>query len=113
MFDPRGKKRGNSVMSVPCYRHPDRPAGHFCQKDGNYMCGECACCHSPGTYCQYRTACVIHVLTKEGMLSPCGEKEPADRLEQNSDFSDRPSRPGPPRETGESSMGNPGTRSNR
>jgi len=58
-----------------CYRHPDREASYYCQKDGNYMCEECACCHSPNIYCQYRTACVINMLTKDGELSPCHEKD--------------------------------------
>ncbi len=61
-------------MSNKCYRHPDREAGYYCQKDGNYMCEECACCHSPRVYCQHRTACVIDILTKEGELSRCEEK---------------------------------------
>jgi hypothetical protein len=61
-------------MSMNCYRHPDRPGTFFCQKDGNYMCHECACCHSPRIYCQFRTACVINVLTKQGELTPCDEK---------------------------------------
>jgi len=58
------------VMTV-CYRHNDRAGLFFCQKDGRYMCEQCACCLSPRIYCQYRTACVINELIKEGTLSPC------------------------------------------
>jgi hypothetical protein len=54
-----------------CYRHPDRPGFYYCQKDGNRMCDECACCHSSRIYCQYRSACVIDMLTKQGEISPC------------------------------------------
>lgn len=61
-------------MSSTCYRHPDREAPFYCQKDGNYMCRSCACCHSPRVYCQHRTACTIDLLTKEGELKPCGAK---------------------------------------
>ncbi len=61
-------------MNSSCYRHPDRDAPFYCQKDGNYMCRSCACCHSPRVYCQHRTACLIDLLTKEGELSPCGKK---------------------------------------
>jgi hypothetical protein len=57
-----------------CYRHPDRPGIYYCQKDGNYMCEECACCHSPRLYCQYRGACLINMLTKQGELTPCDQK---------------------------------------
>ncbi len=57
-----------------CYRHPDRPGIYFCQKDGNRMCEECACCHSPNIYCQHRSACVINMLTKQGELTSCAEK---------------------------------------
>lgn len=64
-------------MTDACYRHPDRDAKFYCQKDGNYMCEECACCHSPRVYCQYRTACVIDILTKEGHLARCEEKSVA------------------------------------
>ena len=39
------------------------------------MCEECACCHSPRVYCQFRTACLINLLTREGELSACGDKE--------------------------------------
>ncbi len=56
---------------MECYRHPDREAQYYCEKDGNYMCEECACCHSPRIYCQHRTSCVINLLTKDGELSPC------------------------------------------
>ncbi len=57
-----------------CYRHPDRPGNYFCQKDGNHMCEECACCHSPNIYCQYRGACVINMLIKQGEIAPCADK---------------------------------------
>ncbi len=70
-------EREKTGMTKECYRHPDREADYYCQKDGTYMCGECACCHSPNVYCQYRTACVINILTKEGELSACDEKEAA------------------------------------
>jgi hypothetical protein len=39
------------------------------------MCEECACCRSPRVYCQFRTACLINLLTREGELSACGDKE--------------------------------------
>jgi hypothetical protein len=65
---------------MSCYRHPEREATLFCQKDLNYMCRECACCHSPRVYCQYRSACVINSLTKEGLLSPC-EEPPRKQIE--------------------------------
>jgi hypothetical protein len=58
-------------MDHPCYRHPDRVGSYYCQKDNFHMCDECACCHSPNIYCRFRTACVIHLLTKEGELAPC------------------------------------------
>jgi len=57
-----------------CYRHPEREGTLYCQKDMNYMCRECASCHSPRIYCQYRSACVIDLLDKEGELSRCGEQ---------------------------------------
>jgi hypothetical protein len=60
-------------MSRVCYRHPEKEATFYCQKDGHYMCRDCACCHSPRVYCQFRTACVIDLLTKQGELSGCGE----------------------------------------
>ncbi|MCA1959250.1 MAG: hypothetical protein LDL33_00540 [Desulfomonile sp.] len=63
-------------MTSTCTRHPDREASFYCQKDGTYLCEECACCWSPRIYCKFRTACVIHALTKEGALKPC----PEDRL---------------------------------
>ena len=59
--------------NMECYRHPERDGTYFCQKDGNYMCKDCACCHSMKVYCQYRTACVINLLTKEGELLKCRE----------------------------------------
>lgn len=62
-------------MTNPCYRHPDREGTFFCQKDGTYMCEECACCHSSRIYCKFRTACVIHMLTKEGEIAGCEERE--------------------------------------
>ncbi|MFH1115950.1 MAG: hypothetical protein V1792_18720 [Pseudomonadota bacterium] len=61
-------------MKRSCRRHPDREGVYFCQKDMMYMCEECACCHSPRIYCQYRTACMIDLLTKEGGLQGCAEK---------------------------------------
>jgi len=61
-------------VSTSCHRHPDREGAYYCEKDGTYMCEECACCHSPRIYCQFRTACVINLLTKDGDLSPCAEK---------------------------------------
>ena len=72
-------------MSRPCYRHSDRSGEFYCQKDGNYMCQECACCHSPRVYCQFRTQCVIDLLTKQGELRKCGEKkvESADLAEMS------------------------------
>ncbi len=60
-----------------CYRHPDRDGVFFCQKDGVRMCDECACCHSPRIYCQFRTACIINMLTKDGELGSCAEKATA------------------------------------
>ena len=57
-------------MSDPCYRHSERDATYYCEKDGIHMCEECACCHSPRTYCQFRSACVIDLLIKEGELRP-------------------------------------------
>jgi len=60
---------------MECYRHPDRDGSFYCQKDANYMCEECACCRSPRVYCQFRTACLINLLTREGELSACGDKE--------------------------------------
>lgn len=45
------------------------------------MCEECACCHSPRVYCQYRTACVINVLTRSGELSPCEHDRGIDEVE--------------------------------
>lgn len=65
-----------------CYRHSDRPGFYYCQKDGNRMCDECACCHSPRIYCQYRSACIIDILTKEGEISPCGENN-EEKLEKD------------------------------
>jgi hypothetical protein len=66
---------GSEISSMfQCYRHPDREGSFYCQKDGNYMCRECACCHTPSVYCQYRTACVIHLLTREGELKNCEEQ---------------------------------------
>ena len=38
------------------------------------MCEECACCHSPKIYCQYRSACVINMLTRQGEITPCADK---------------------------------------
>jgi hypothetical protein len=67
-----------------CYRHPDRPGTYFCQKDGNRMCEECACCHSPRIYCQHRGACVINMLTKQGELTPCEQK--SDESQENSEI---------------------------
>lgn len=64
-----------------CYRHPDRPGIYYCQKDGNRMCEECACCHSPRIYCQYRQACIINMLTKQGEISPCGHKSEDRQIE--------------------------------
>ncbi len=61
-------------MNRSCDRHPDREGSYFCQKDMRYMCEECACCHSPRIYCQYRTSCMIDLLTKEGDLQGCEEK---------------------------------------
>ncbi len=61
-------------MTRACYRHPERVAPFYCQKDGNHMCRDCACCHSPRVYCQFRTACVIDLLTKEGELSDCSAR---------------------------------------
>jgi hypothetical protein len=58
-------------MSTTCYRHPNREARFYCEKDGNYMCRSCACCRSPRIYCQFRSACLIHVLTKAGELPKC------------------------------------------
>jgi hypothetical protein len=66
-------------MAVSCYRHADREGVYYCQKDGNYMCEECACCHSPRIYCQYRTACVIQALTDIGELEDCAQKGDDDR----------------------------------
>jgi hypothetical protein len=62
-----------AAVTDRCYRHPDKEAPYYCQKDNVHMCEECACCHSPRIYCQYRTACVINLLTKDGDLSPCDE----------------------------------------
>ena len=59
-------------MENSCINHPDRKGTFFCQKSVDYFCHECACCHSPRVYCQFRTACVINMLTKEGSLGPCG-----------------------------------------
>jgi hypothetical protein len=59
---------------MTCNRHPDREAEYFCQKDGIYMCAECACCHSPRIYCKYRTACVINLLVKQGELQDCNQE---------------------------------------
>ncbi len=58
-------------MKEQCYNHPDRDAVYFCQKDNRHFCEECACCHSPNIYCQFRTSCVIEFLTKDGELAPC------------------------------------------
>ncbi len=60
-------------MTTACYRHPERVAPFYCQKDSHYMCRDCACCHNPRIYCQFRTACVIDLLIKEGELSECGK----------------------------------------
>ena len=68
-------------MGIPCYRHPERESTFYCQKDGNYMCKDCACCHTPRVYCQFRTACVIHLLSKEGTLPKCAES----RLQEKSE----------------------------
>ena len=38
------------------------------------MCRACARCHSPRIYCQFRTACVIDLLTKEGELPQIEDK---------------------------------------
>jgi|GEM_PF-996450 len=62
-------------MAVSCYRHPEREGVYYCQKDGDYMCEQCACCRSPRIYCQYRTACVIQVLTQEGELEDCTQRK--------------------------------------
>ena len=62
-------------MTFTCYRHPDREAPFYCQKDAKYMCRDCARCHSPRIYCQFRTACVIELLTKEGELPGVEEEE--------------------------------------
>jgi hypothetical protein len=71
-------------MSNPCYRHSDRDGTYYCEKDGNHMCEQCACCHSPRIYCQFRTACVIDLLIKDGELRPCSdiarEEEKAEAL---------------------------------
>ncbi len=64
-------------MGRSCYRHPDREATYFCEKDNIAMCAECACCRNPNIYCKFRTACVIDMLTKEGELSPCVQAEEA------------------------------------
>jgi hypothetical protein len=61
-------------MSRVCYRHPERSGEFCCQKDGNYMCQQCACCHSPRVYCQFRTQCLINVFTKKEELAGCSEK---------------------------------------
>jgi hypothetical protein len=60
-------------MTDYCFRHPDREASYYCQKERRHMCEECACCVSPGLYCRYRTSCVLAMLTKEGELSPCSQ----------------------------------------
>ena len=60
-------------MSPTCYRHPETEAPFYCQKDGNHMCSGCARCHSPRIYCQFRTACVIDLLAKEGELPRIAE----------------------------------------
>ncbi|MBM4326805.1 MAG: hypothetical protein FJ118_06535 [Deltaproteobacteria bacterium] len=62
-----------------CHRHPDREGTFFCQKDAHYMCAQCACCHSPRVYCQFRTACVIDHLAKAGDLRPCRETSSSKR----------------------------------
>jgi hypothetical protein len=66
-------------MSDRCYRHPMEKGTYFCQKDNIHMCEQCACCHNPRIYCQYRTACVIDLLTKEGDLAPCNEQTDAEK----------------------------------
>jgi hypothetical protein len=72
-------------MANPCYRHPDREGSYYCQKDGTYMCEECACCHSPGIYCKFRTACVIHMLTKDGELADCEGKVQSNQSDREED----------------------------
>ncbi|MFH0823308.1 MAG: hypothetical protein V2B18_11205 [Pseudomonadota bacterium] len=64
-------------MKNPCFQHPDRDGPYYCRKDDKYLCEECACCHSPRIYCQFRTSCMIQFLTKEGELTPCEEKSAA------------------------------------
>jgi hypothetical protein len=76
MLHSSATKVSKRTMGSPCYRHPKREGSFYCQKDGNYMCRDCACCHTPRVYCQFRTACVIHLLTKEGQLQECSGNKP-------------------------------------
>ena len=48
-----------------CINHPDRETPYHCQKHHIDMCEECLRCRDPELYCKYRTACVIHFLSKK------------------------------------------------
>src|SRR5208283_2498829 len=74
-FANRTRSIRGLAMREPCYRHPEVEGKFYCQKDGNYMCQECSCCHTPRVYCRFRTACTIDLLTKEGELTPCEGQE--------------------------------------
>jgi len=56
-----------------CITHPDKETSYHCQKHNISMCEECLRCRDPELYCKYRTACVIHFLSKKG-----GKDRPAD-----------------------------------
>ncbi len=51
-----------------CDRHPEKDGIYFCQKDNEYMCDTCVQCYNQTIYCPYRTACVINLMIKEGLI---------------------------------------------
>ena len=61
---------------MKCAVHPDRPATQYCQKTRTRLCDECAVCHAPTRYCQFRTSCLIWNRDAEG-AKPEAAAEPS------------------------------------
>lgn len=62
-----------------CINHPDRETSYHCQKHNIDMCEECLRCRDPELYCKYRTACVIHFLSKKDGKSRPSDSRTEDR----------------------------------
>lgn len=64
---------------MQCYRHPDREAVGFCQRQNRHLCEECQKCQVPKLHCKFRDGCIVYFIWKEA------EKEKAEMGEAELD----------------------------